>query len=326
MDQCFDSAAGLRSLLAAIGYGMSITQLSQGELRGQFQLGGSRLVPVLSITTNQVLLFEGDRKAGWLPFSINSQGEMPLVRGRAVPRNSLHGFCSDLQDAFFQVQPGSHLQIALVSRERIEQLALAADEHRVLELISRTNSACLPPERLARFARLLQPQRRDPLQGQLIEAEVLDLLSQRELKHISSGELNHRSELMRQLICWGQKHPTRVISLEDLTATVFASRSSIVHSCRSMFGIGPMALLKRIRLGQVQAALLDPGQRHAIGCRTVQEVAAHYGFQSRNHFARDYRDLYGEAPSATLQRSGTRGILCQPVSVAQSPQMAIARR
>ena len=74
MDQWFDSAEGLRSLLAAIGYGMSITQLSQGELRGRFQLAGSPLVPVLSITTDQMLVFEGDRKAGWLPFCINTRG------------------------------------------------------------------------------------------------------------------------------------------------------------------------------------------------------------------------------------------------------------
>jgi len=155
---------------------------------------------------------------------------------------------------------------------------------------------------------------------------LLDLLSQRDVQRLSTGELNHRADLMKHLISWGQSNPTSVISLEDLTATIFASRSSIVHNCRSMFGIGPMALLKRIRLGQVQNALLNADQRALIGCRTVQEVANHFGFQSRNHFARDYRDLFGEAPSATLQRSGGNGILCQPVSVAQSPQMAMARR
>ena len=131
---------------------------------------------------------------------------------------------------------------------------------------------------------------------------------------------------MKDLIRWGQTNPTQAISLEDLSATIFASRSAIVSSCRSMFGIGPMALLKRIRLGQVQDTLRNPKMRHAIGCRTVQQVAAHYGFQSRNHFARDYRQMFGEAPSATLQSSGGKGSLCQPVSVAQSPQMAIARR
>ena len=87
-----------------------------------------------------------------------------------------------------------------------------------------------------------------------------------------------------------------------------------------------MALLKQIRLGQVQALLMNPQRREAMGFSTVQAVATHFGFSSRNHFARDYRQLFGEAPSATLQRCTTPGIRSQPVSVAHRPQMAMARR
>ena len=87
-----------------------------------------------------------------------------------------------------------------------------------------------------------------------------------------------------------------------------------------------MALLKQIRLGQVQSLLMNPQKREAMGFSTVKAVATHFGFSSRNHFARDYRQLFGEAPSATLQRCTTPGIRSQPVSVAQRPQMAMARR
>ena len=131
---------------------------------------------------------------------------------------------------------------------------------------------------------------------------------------------------MKNSISWVQASQTQVISLKDLTATIFACRSSIMHNFRSMFGIGSMALLKRIRLGQIQNALLNSDQRALIGCRTVQKVAKHFGLQSRDHFARDYGDLFGEALRATLQSSGGNGILCHPVSVAQSPQMAMARK
>ena len=78
-----------------------------------------------------------------------------------------------------------------------------------------------------------------------------------------------------------------------------------------------MALLKQIRLSQVQ---------HAIGSYTVQAIASHHGFKSRNHFTRDYRSQFGESPSATLQRASAPGISIQSVSVAQSPQMAMALR
>ena len=151
-------------------------------------------------------------------------------------------------------------------------------------------------------------------------------MSNRRLSQLNSGELSHRAGLMKDLIAWGQGNPTQVISLEDLTTTIFASRSSIVHSCRASFGMGPMTLLKQIRLGQVQAVLLNPQRQASMGFITVQAVATHFGFSSRNHFARDYRQLFGEAPSETLQRSATPGIRSHPVSVAHRPQMAMARR
>jgi len=326
MEIAFHSAGQLKAVMKSIGYEMEISQLSIGPLAGRFRLGGSSRVPVFSISTNQAMVFEGGRRPGWLPFCIATGQERSLVRGEEVSSHSLHGFRSDLQDSFFQLQNGSQLQVALVSRTRLEQLALAGREHRVLDMISTCNSVALPAERFRGLTRLFQPQKRDPLQADLIETELLDLLSRRDLTQIGSGELSHRADLMKDLIRWGQTNPTQAISLEDLSATIFASRSAIVSSCRSMFGIGPMALLKRIRLGQVQDTLRNPQMRHAIGCRTVQQVAAHYGFQSRNHFARDYRQMFGEAPSATLQSSGGKGSLCQPVSVAQSPQMAMALR
>ena len=51
-----------------------------------------------------------------------------------------------------------------------------------------------------------------------------------------------------------------------------------------------MALLKQIRLSQVHHALSSPEVQQTIGGSTVHEIACHYGFQSRNHFARDYRN------------------------------------
>ena len=66
--------------------------------------------------------------------------------------------------------------------------------------------------------------------------------------------------------------------------------------------------------------------QHAIGSYTVQAIASHHGFKSRNHFTLDYRSQFGESPSAKLQRASAPGISVQSVSVAQSPQMAMALR
>ena len=69
----------------------------------------------------------------------------------------------------------------------------------------------------------------------------------------------------------------------------FASRSSIVHHFLQTFGTDPMALMKKIRISQVNQALSSPEVQHAICGSTIHEIGCHYGFQNRNHFARDYR-------------------------------------
>ena len=46
-----------------------------------------------------------------------------------------------------------------------------------------------------------------------------------------------------------------------------------------------MTLMKNIRIGEVQFALSHPEIRHRMGHHTVRSISAHYGFQSRNHFA-----------------------------------------
>ena len=72
--------------------------------------------------------------------------------------------------------------------------------------------------------------------------------------------------------------------------------------------------------------LSSPEVQQTIGGNIVHEIACHYGFQSRNHFARDFRNQFGESPSATLQRVSAPGMRVQSVSVAQSPQIAMALR
>ena len=151
-----------------------------------------------------------------------------------------------------------------------------------------------------------------------MEVAVLEALSPHQLQGTASGELGVGAGLMKDLVAWGFKNTGQAITLNDLCATIFASRSSIVHHCRQSFGTGPMALLKQIRLSQVHHALSSPEVQQTIGGSTVHEIACHYGFRSRNQF--------GESPSATLQRASAPGMSVQSVSVAQSPQMAMALR
>ena len=53
--------------------------------------------------------------------------------------------------------------------------------------------------------------------------------------------------------------------------------------------------------------LSSPEVQQTIGSNTVHEIACHYGFQSRNHFARDYRNQFGESPAPRFNGHPLRG-------------------
>ena len=107
MEVAFHSAPGLSKSLQAVGFEMDVAQLSRGRLKGSFQLGGSRQLPVLSIQTNQDLLLQGNRRPGVFPLSLSTTDQLPVVRGKGTQPSSLHGFQTNLSDAFVQLPAGA---------------------------------------------------------------------------------------------------------------------------------------------------------------------------------------------------------------------------
>ena len=120
MEVAFHSAPGLSNSLQAVGFEMDAAQLSRGALQGTFRLGV-------------------------LPISLNTTDQQPVVRGKETQPGSLHGFHAGLSDSFVQLPAGAHIQVALVSQTRFEQLATATGDHQTLEVIQRANSANLHP-------------------------------------------------------------------------------------------------------------------------------------------------------------------------------------
>ncbi|WP_156098125.1 helix-turn-helix transcriptional regulator [Synechococcus sp. KORDI-100] len=114
--------------------------------------------------------------------------------------------------------------------------------------------------------------------------------------------LSNRAELMRDLLNYGFSNPTEAISLETLSKTLLKSPSSITKASREQFGVSPMQLLKQIRLQQVQNLLTDPEQQQQLGTLSIHAIAKRFGFTAPNHFARDYKTMFGENPGQTFSR------------------------
>ena len=318
------------SCFAAIGYDVKAVQISPGELRGSFELYGSRALPILSIRTNQALVVEGDRNSENSIIGLEQTNNIELhrVRGEHLNPSNIQGLSARIKDSYFQMSPGAHTTMAIFKTQRLHELAEIHGEEKLVDCLDRHNSLRLQPKHFKQLKTLLQHNNHTngAFEETLIESALLECFHPNVVMSSSTGEPTHQAQLMRDMLIWGLKNPNNAIKLDDLSATIFASRSSLVQNCRTTFGLGPMTLMKNIRLGQVQLALSHPEIRERIGHQTVRGISAHYGFQSRNHFARDYRLFFWESPSATLQRSEAPGISAQSVSVAHKPQIAMALR
>jgi len=90
--------------------------------------------------------------------------------------------------------------------------------------------------------------------------------------------------------------------LADLVEVSGMSARTLHSGFRQAHGMGPMAYLKKMKLIRCREALLlaDPESEF------VGDIAAHWGFYHLSSFARDYRRQFGELPSETLRRHGSK--------------------
>jgi AraC-like DNA-binding protein len=88
------------------------------------------------------------------------------------------------------------------------------------------------------------------------------------------------------------------IAIEALAIVANTSARSIFHSFKEHRGCSPMKFVKQVRLRHAREMLSTP----AFGT-TVTSVAFACGFGNLGHLANDYQQVFGETPSATLNRA-----------------------
>jgi len=88
------------------------------------------------------------------------------------------------------------------------------------------------------------------------------------------------------------------ISLGDVCQAAGVSARTLQDSFRKKRGCTPMQFLREVRMQEVRAGLLQPGEE-----TNVSGEAARWGFLHFGRFSREYRSRFGELPSETLRRS-----------------------
>ena len=90
----------------------------------------------------------------------------------------------------------------------------------------------------------------------------------------------------------------RAITIEELATQTKTSIRALYAAFKKSRGYSPMKFAKTVRLQRAKQMLMEPNQR-----TSVSTVAFKCGFGNLGHFARDFREMFGELPSETLSRT-----------------------
>ena len=301
----FHSAGELEHLFRSIGFPMQVVQISRGPLRGYLQADRAAGGLLLQLTTNQCLSGYGSRNQRWVGIALEQTNnlEMHRVRGEPVGPFSVQGFNRNLTESIWQLSPHSHLSLFVMPVERILDLITLDPSTTLQEVIDISNVVTFQPSHFKTLKNFLLSREihgcaaRDTFDALLVECFMRP-------DNISTAgiPLSSRAELTNDLLNYGFSNPLTAISLKDLSKTLLKSPSSITKASREQFGVSPMQLLKQIRLQQVQKLLMDPEQQQQLGTQSIHAIAKRYGFTAPNHFARDYKTMFGENPRQTFSR------------------------
>lgn len=92
-------------------------------------------------------------------------------------------------------------------------------------------------------------------------------------------------------------HLDEPLTILDLCRHLGASRRKLQYCFQETLEINPLAYLRALRLNAVRRELRD-----SAGASSVQDVATRWGFWHLSRFSSEYREMFGELPSHTLNR------------------------
>jgi AraC-like DNA-binding protein len=117
-----------------------------------------------------------------------------------------------------------------------------------------------------------------------------------------SAASRSRSDIVRRAELFVRERVGEAISIARLSAAVGVSERSLRNAFYDVYTTSPKRYLKIWQLHQARHALRAADDDRA----TVTTVATFHGFFELGRFAGEYKALFGEAPSQTLQKAKAR--------------------
>jgi len=134
------------------------------------------------------------------------------------------------------------------------------------------------------------------MMGLALTEAVLQCSRTPEPSRRSLAAINKR-RIVAKARAYMQQQPEAVLAVPDLCKAIGASRRALQYAFEEVLQVSPVTYLRLMRLNRARVDLQQP---HA---GAVGDVAARWGFWHLSRFAAEYKSLFGELPSATLQRA-----------------------
>ena len=162
-----------------------------------------------------------------------------------------------MTESLMRTSPGGNrIGAVLVDRSRVDAWADFDGTTHISDQMEQYNTAILAPVVHRKLRHLMElPAWRGvdvahPFQADLLEAQLIECLSPESSIRLQSVRKTHHSDLVRELVRFSFQSSTEPIRLSAICKALFTTKTTLTVSCREMFGYGPMALLRRIRLQQ----------------------------------------------------------------------------
>jgi AraC-like DNA-binding protein len=198
----------------------------------------------------------------------------------SLTTRALDAACKAITGREFSGSPLKHLV-----RPKAAPMSRLLKLHEMVEQIATTMPEVLEVPEVARS-----------LERQLIHILVRCLTEGVSAKMTSSGR--RHDTIVAKFEEYLEANPNMPLYLPEICAAIGAAERTLRIACEEHLGMGPIRYLALRRMNLVRRAL----SRAIYSTTTVTRIATDHGFWELGRFSVNYRAMFGETPSVTLQR------------------------
>ena len=133
-----------------------------------------------------------------------------------------------------------------------------------------------------------------------IASQTLEVSNRPEDGHMGRPRYS-RSLVLARALALMEESQGQPLFMRDLCRATQVSERTLRNIFQEYFSVGPTKMMRVRQLGEIRIALLAANQIET----SVTAVAARFGVWDFSLLARNYKALYGETPSTTLNRPAT---------------------